>query len=85
MIDSIDSLSPTISKEWIGLILLPTVGSLAGKFPCRGKGFVITLTVLYRVHHGDERLGQGSNHAQRKRGCGVHYRKSSIVQVQHMQ
>ena len=29
MIDSIDSLSPTISKEWIALILLPTVGSLA--------------------------------------------------------
>ncbi|THH01486.1 hypothetical protein EW026_g1256 [Hermanssonia centrifuga] len=29
MIDSIDSLSPFISKEWIGLILLPTVGSLA--------------------------------------------------------
>jgi Ca2+/H+ antiporter len=31
MIDSIDSLSPAISKEWIALILLPTVGSLAGK------------------------------------------------------
>jgi Ca2+:H+ antiporter len=30
-IDSIDSISPTISKEWIALILLPTVGSLAGK------------------------------------------------------
>ena len=30
MIDCIDSLSPTISKEWIALILLPTVGSLAG-------------------------------------------------------
>lgn len=29
MIDSIDNLSPTISKEWIALILLPTVGSLA--------------------------------------------------------
>ncbi|KAJ3537674.1 hypothetical protein NM688_g6647 [Phlebia brevispora] len=29
MIDSIDGLSPTISKEWIGLILLPAVGSLA--------------------------------------------------------
>lgn len=29
MIDSIDSISPTISKEWIALILLPTVGSLA--------------------------------------------------------
>ncbi|GJE88646.1 sodium/calcium exchanger protein-domain-containing protein [Phanerochaete sordida] len=29
MIDSIDTLSPTISKEWIALILLPTVGSLA--------------------------------------------------------
>ncbi|KAI0342835.1 hypothetical protein BDW22DRAFT_1394818 [Trametopsis cervina] len=29
MIDSIDSLSPAISKEWIALILLPTVGSLA--------------------------------------------------------
>ncbi|KAF7799782.1 hypothetical protein EIP86_011024 [Pleurotus ostreatoroseus] len=29
MIDSIDGLSPTISKEWIGLILLPTVGSIA--------------------------------------------------------
>lgn len=33
MIDSIDSLSPTISKEWIALILLPTVGSLAGQHP----------------------------------------------------
>ncbi len=32
MIDSIDSLSPFISKEWIGLILLPTVGSLAGTY-----------------------------------------------------
>ncbi|KAI0690168.1 hypothetical protein BC835DRAFT_1417988 [Cytidiella melzeri] len=29
MIDSIDSLSPAISKEWIALILLPMVGSLA--------------------------------------------------------
>ena len=29
--DSMDDLSPTISKEWIGLILLPTVASIAGK------------------------------------------------------
>ena len=34
MIDSIDSLSPAISKEWIALILLPTVGSLAGQLYC---------------------------------------------------
>ncbi|KIP05832.1 hypothetical protein PHLGIDRAFT_73597, partial [Phlebiopsis gigantea 11061_1 CR5-6] len=31
MIDSIDELSPTMSKEWIALILLPTVGSLAAE------------------------------------------------------
>lgn len=30
LVDSMDSLSPTISKEWIGLILLPTVSSIAG-------------------------------------------------------
>ncbi|KAI0749412.1 Sodium/calcium exchanger protein-domain-containing protein [Daedaleopsis nitida] len=29
MVDSMDHLSPTISKEWIGLILLPTVSALA--------------------------------------------------------
>ncbi|KAI0078827.1 hypothetical protein K474DRAFT_1641003 [Panus rudis PR-1116 ss-1] len=29
LVDSMDGLSPTISKEWIGLILLPAVGSLA--------------------------------------------------------
>ena len=26
-----DSLSPTLSKEWIGLILLPVVSSIAGE------------------------------------------------------
>ncbi|OBZ72188.1 Vacuolar calcium ion transporter [Grifola frondosa] len=29
LVDSMDDLSPTISKEWIGLILLPTVSSIA--------------------------------------------------------
>ncbi|KAL4248011.1 Ca(2+):cation antiporter (CaCA) family protein [Abortiporus biennis] len=29
MVESMDHLSPTISKQWIGLILLPTVGSIA--------------------------------------------------------
>lgn len=31
LVDTMDHLSPTISKEWIGLILLPTVSSIAGK------------------------------------------------------
>jgi len=29
LVDSMDSLSPTLSKEWIGLILLPIVSSIA--------------------------------------------------------
>ncbi|EMD33512.1 hypothetical protein CERSUDRAFT_98615 [Gelatoporia subvermispora B] len=29
LVDSMDGISPTISKEWIGLILLPTVSSIA--------------------------------------------------------
>ncbi|KAI8980097.1 Sodium/calcium exchanger protein-domain-containing protein [Trametes punicea] len=29
LVDTMDNLSPTISKEWIGLILLPTVSSIA--------------------------------------------------------
>ena len=30
MVDTMDHLSPSISKEWIGLILLPTVSAIAG-------------------------------------------------------
>ena len=30
LVDSMDHLSPLISKEWIGLILLPTVSVMAG-------------------------------------------------------
>ena len=38
LVDSMDSLSPTLSKEWIGLILLPVVSSLAGgSDSCMGK------------------------------------------------
>ncbi|KAH9917029.1 Sodium/calcium exchanger protein-domain-containing protein [Fomitopsis serialis] len=29
LVDSMDNLSPTLSKEWIGLILLPTISSIA--------------------------------------------------------
>lgn len=35
LVDTMDHLSPTISKEWIGLILLPTVSSIAGKYAHR--------------------------------------------------
>lgn len=44
MIDSIDSLSPTIRKEWIALILLPTVGSLAGKHFAMRVNCLLTLS-----------------------------------------
>lgn len=33
MIDSLDPLESSISKEWIALILLPSVGSIAGNSP----------------------------------------------------
>lgn len=55
MIDSIDSLSPAISKEWIALILLPTVGSLAGEL----RGCLLCfymLTSICRMYHRDECL-----------------------------
>lgn len=32
LVESMDGISTTISKEWVGLILLPTISSIAGKF-----------------------------------------------------
>lgn len=33
LVESMDGISSTISKEWIALILLPAVSSVAGMFP----------------------------------------------------
>ncbi len=32
LVESMNEVSTTISKEWVGLILLPAVGSLAGSY-----------------------------------------------------
>lgn len=31
LVESLDGTSSVLSKEWVGLVLLPTVGSIAGK------------------------------------------------------
>lgn len=72
MIDSIDSISPTISKEWIALILLPTVGSLAGtstsfKLPAAFDGHI-------RVHHRHKCICQGQTFPQYQRCRRLDYR-----------
>ena len=76
MVDTMDHVSPSISKEWIGLILLPTVGCLAGTI-------LAALCQMRRAHdfrmrrmlHCHECVGQGSAYTQRQRRYRVHYRE----------
>ena len=76
MIDSIDSLSPTISKEWIGLILLPAVGSLAGtSILFNLPKIFLDLVVSDRMYHGRQRLGKGSIDFECERSSGIDHRK----------
>ena len=44
MVDTMDHLSPSISKEWIGLILLPTVSAIAGTSWCSDSGVGDTMS-----------------------------------------
>jgi Ca2+:H+ antiporter len=32
MVEAMDEISTTITKEWIGLIILPSISSVAGEF-----------------------------------------------------
>lgn len=77
LVDSMDHLSPLISKEWIGLILLPTVSVMAGE--CMTP-FMLNATPTYehtwfdRMCHGCQRRRTGPAHTKHQRGGWLYNR-----------
>jgi len=55
LVESMDGISESITKQWIGLILLPAVSSIAGLSIHRG---LLSMNVheLHRMCDGNERV-----------------------------
>jgi hypothetical protein len=75
LIENLDGFTTTISKDWIGLILLPMVSSFAGEKSQVTCSLTGLLTVHYRVHHSCERFCQGPALTQHGRSSRIHYRQ----------
>lgn len=65
MVESMDGISKTISKEWVGLILLPAVSSIAGALQLSTAW--MPSSSVHRVHDCDERVGKGPIDSQYQR------------------
>ena len=77
LVDSIDGLtdSGTISKEFVGVILLPIVGNAAGMSDFRNTALICFAHRhdFYRACHSSNRLSQGQAYSQPGSRCRLEY------------
>ena len=71
LVDSIDGLTDTggISKEFVGIILLPIVGNAAGWFQFFLFSSWLLSRCLYRTRYGCHGIRQGQAHSFSRRCC----------------
>ena len=83
LVDSMDSLSPTLSKEWIGLILLPVVSSIAGKADSHTVMRTGDLSPFDRMRDGCQCLCQGSIDAEHQCRSRIIHRALPISRLSY--
>jgi hypothetical protein len=52
LVEAMDEISETISKEWVGLIVLPAISSVAGKICTPFASSTLCLHISCRMYHG---------------------------------
>jgi hypothetical protein len=83
LVTVMDEISPAISKEWVGLILLPTISSVAGNtsilpvYASNSRSFQ-----LKRMHNSCESLCKGRVDPKCQRGCRIDHSQCHFLSIQ---
>ena len=79
LVEAMDEISMTISKQWVGLILLPAISSIAGPSNSFSQLQSLKRLCCTRVSHSGESLCERRIDAQYQCRCGFDHSKNSIL------